>query len=348
LINLPDSHKSANEAQWQAETDRRRRIVMVLLLVILCFVLISFISWFWLTQPLLTRPSSVSAHLVDPSILKQHVLKLSEELGPRDETHLENLDRVAAYIKEEFQKTGARVSEQPYRVEGKSYRNVIAQFGPTTGKRLVIGAHYDTAGPLPGADDNASGVAGLLELARLLGQQPAPKVLVELVAFTLEEPPYFRTTGMGSSVHAKSLRDQNVEVIAMLSIEMIGYFNDSNGSQHFPSAILQALYPSRGDFIAVVGRVGDGLITRKVKSAMSQTDSLKVYSINAPSFIPGIDFSDQLNYWEAGYRAVMVTDTAFYRNPNYHTANDTAEKLDYKRMALVVAGVFTALGKLSE
>jgi Zn-dependent M28 family amino/carboxypeptidase len=320
---------------------------MVMLCVLLGFVLIAFAGWFWMTQPLLTKPSSLSARVVEPALLQQHVIKLSQELGPRDEGHIENLDRVSAYIKDEFQKTNARVSEQPYRVEGKSYLNVIAQFGPTTGKRIVIGAHYDTAGPLPGADDNASGVAGLLELARLLGKQP-PAVLVELVAFTLEEPPYFRTTGMGSSVHAKSLRDQQVEVIAMISLEMIGYFSDSEGSQHFPSAILQAFYPSRGDFISVVGRVADGLITRRIKAAMLQTASLKVYSINAPAFIPGIDFSDQLNYWQAGYRAVMVTDTAFYRNLNYHTANDTADKLDYKRMALVVEGVYTAVVALSQ
>ena len=320
---------------------------MVMLFVLLSLGLIGFASWFWMTQPLLTSPSPLSIRTVDPVALKQHVVKLSQELGPRDEFHIENLDRVAAYIKGEFQKTGARVSEQPYRVEGKSYRNVIAQFGPTTGKRLVIGAHYDTAGPLPGADDNASGVAGLLELGRLLDQQP-PKILVELVAFTLEEPPFFRTTGMGSSVHANSLREQHADVVAMISLEMIGYFNDAEGSQHFPSAILQAFYPSRGDFIAVVGRVGDGLVTRKIKAAMLQVPSLKVRSINAPAFIPGVDFSDQLNYWHAGYRAVMVTDTAFYRNLNYHTANDTAEKLDYKRMALVVAGVYAAVERLSE
>lgn len=320
---------------------------MVTLFVFAGFLLIAFGAWFWMTQPLLTGQPSSTARLVDPALLKRHVIKLSQELTPRDEAHIENLDRVAVYIKEEFQKTNARVSEQPYRVEGKSYRNVIAQFGPTTGRRIVIGAHYDTAGPLPGADDNASGVAGLLELARLLGEQP-PGILVELVAFTLEEPPYFRTTGMGSSVHARSLKEQHKEVVTMISLEMIGYFNDSVGSQHFPAAVLQAFYPSRGDFIAVVGRVGDGLITRRIKAAMLGSGSLKVYSINAPAFIPGIDFSDQLSYWDAGYRAVMVTDTAFYRNLNYHTANDTADKLDYERMAQVVAGVHSALVALSE
>jgi Zn-dependent M28 family amino/carboxypeptidase len=231
-------------------------------------------------------------------------------------------------------------------VDGKSYRNVIAQLGPDTAERIVVGAHYDTAGPLPGADDNASGVAGLIELAHLLGKQQLP-MRVELVAFTLEEPPYFRTTGMGSSVHAESLRKQNIRVRAMLCLEMIGYFSDVANSQHFPAAILQALYPSKGNFISVVGRFGEGLLVRRVKSAMRKASPLPVHSINAPSFVPGVDFSDQLNYWAAGYDAVMITDTAFYRNPNYHTAYDTAEKLDYKRMGRVVEGVYAAVLELA-
>jgi hypothetical protein len=128
---------------------------------------------------------------------------------------------------------------------------------------------------------------------------------------------------------------------------MIGYFSDAPGSQHFPVGLLGVLYPSTGNFIAVVGRVSDGLLVRQVKKAMSNAAPLPVHSINAPSFIPGVDFSDQLNYWHAGYGAMMITDTAFYRNRNYHTALDTAEKLDYKRMAMVVEGVYAAVSELS-
>jgi len=192
-----------------------------MLLVVLIFILLLFASWFWVTQPLWSRATPSTERTVDPARLEAHVRKLSVELGPRDESHIENLDRVAAYIKNEFSQTTALVSEQPYRVQGKSYRNVIAQYGPESEERIIVGAHYDTAGPLPGADDNASGVAGLIELARLLGRQPPP-LRVELVAFTLEEPPYFRTTGMGSSVHAESLRQQQMRVRAMFSLEMIG------------------------------------------------------------------------------------------------------------------------------
>lgn len=317
-----------------------------MLLIILTFLILLIAFWFWMTQPLLSRAHPNSERTVDPSRLEAHVRKLSIELGPRDEGHIENLDRVAAYIKDEFSQTTAQVSEQVYRVQGKTYRNVVADFGPESAARIIVGAHYDTAGPLPGADDNASGVAGLIELARLLGRQQPP-LRVQLVAFSLEEPPYFRTTGMGSSVHATSLRNQNVQVRVMISLEMIGYFSDAPNSQSFPIGVLSAFYPSKGNFISVVGRLSDGLLVRKAKSAMRNATPLPVYSINAPQFVPGVDFSDQLNYWHAGYSAMMITDTAFYRNRNYHTPEDTAEKLDYKRMAMVVEGVYAVVVELA-
>ena len=339
--------QSSIEAQWQSQTERRRRIIRFMLLFLLIVLLLVIGSWFWMTQPLLSAAKPNPERTVDPSRLQAHVRKLSIELSPRDESHIENLDRVAAYIKDEFVKTTTLVSEQPYRVQGKSYRNVIAQFGPESEERIVVGAHYDVAGPLPGADDNASGVAGLIELARLLGRQQPP-MRVELVAFTLEEPPYFRTTGMGSSVHAESLRRQNIRVRVMFGLEMIGYFSDAPHSQHFSVGILGALYPSTGNFIAVVGRLSDWSLVRRTKATMRNASPLPVYSINAPTFVPGIDFSDHLNYWHAGYSALMITDTAFYRNRNYHTAQDTEEKLDYGRMAMVVEGVYASVIELAK
>lgn len=334
------------ESQWQSQSERRRRIIKFMLFVVLIFILLLIGLWFWVTQPLFTRATPSAERTVDPARLEAHVRKLSIELTPRDEGHVENLDRVAEYIKNEFSQATTLVSEQPYRVQGKSYRNVIAQFGPESAERIIVGAHYDTAGPLPGADDNASGVAGLIELAHLLGRQQPP-MRVELVAFTLEEAPYFRTTGMGSSVHAESLRKQNVRVRAMFSLEMIGYFSDAPTSQQLPAGVLSAFYPSTGNFIGVVGQLGDWSLVRRTKAAMRRAAPLPVYSINAPSFVAGVDFSDQLNYWHAGYHAVMITDTAFYRNRNYHTAHDTAEKLDYKRMAMVVEGVYASVVELA-
>jgi len=170
---------------------------------------------------------------------------------------------------------------------------------------------------------------------------------VELVAYSLEEPPHFRTESMGSAVHAASLEAKKARVRAMISLEMIGCFSDEKDSQAYPLGVLKLLYPSTGNFIAVVGRIGGGRLVRVVKTAMRAATRLPVESINAPGFIPGIDFSDHLSYWEHGYPAVMVTDTAFYRNPRYHTSDDTPDTLDYERMALVVDGVVAAVRALT-
>ena len=302
--------------------------------------------WLSVTQPVLPVKRGLEAPAVEPARLEAHVRMLSGTLSPRDPAHPEGMDAAARYIRGELEGAGAAVSEQAFDVGGRTYRNVVAAFGPEGGERVVVGAHYDAAGPLPGADDNASGVAGLIELARLLAKsRPAPRV--ELVAYALEEPPFFRTRHMGSAVHARSLREQGARVRAMISLEMIGYFSDREGSQQFPSPLLKVAYPTRGDFICVVGKMDQGALVRRVKRAMLGAAPLPVYSINAPRAIPGIDFSDHANYWDAGYDAVMVTDTAFFRNPHYHTQGDTHDTLDYGRMALVVRGVYEAVQNLS-
>jgi Zn-dependent M28 family amino/carboxypeptidase len=276
---------------------------------------------------------------VDVQQLERHVRTLSEDLHPRSHEHVQNLERVAAYIQRYLEASGAEVSSQAVTVRGAAHRNVIARFGPPSGPVLVIGAHYDAHGDTPGADDNASGVAGLLELARLLGRTPPPRT-IELVAYTLEEWPHFRTEDMGSARHARSLRASNRNVELMLSLEMIGYFSDEPGSQRLPDRSLAWLYPDRGNFIALVGRLDDFGLMRKVKAAMAGATPLPVRSLNASPTMQGIDFSDHLSYWNEGMPAIMVTDTAFLRNPNYHRAEDTAVTLDYARMARVVQGVF--------
>ncbi len=313
-----------------------------MLLIILGFLGLLIAAWGWMTQPLLPGGTMNPGAVVQSARLEAHVRMLSETFFPRDAGHPENLDRAAAYIRREFEQATGRVSEQPYEANGTTYRNVLALFGPETKERIVVGAHYDTAGEQPGADDNASGVAGLIELASLLSDSSLP-ICVELVAFTLEERPYFPTAQMGSAVHAKSLKNQGIPVRVMFSLEMIGYFTDTPHSQNFPFSFFAAFYPSQGNFIAVVGKLDQGLVVRRVKQAMRDASPLPIYSINAPRFVPGVDFSDHRSYWDAGYNAVMITDTAFYRNPHYHTVRDTPDTLDYPRMAMVVQGVYAAV-----
>lgn len=324
-----------------------RRLRNWLLMANLIMWSVVAIALLLITQPMSSPMPNPQAQIqVSPERLRTHVQMLSETFSPRDYLNTENLDRTAAYIKHEFEQTSARVSEQPYKANGRSYRNVIASFGPESNERIVIGAHYDVCQPLPGADDNASGVASLIDLANLLSKTELP-MQVELVAYTLEEPPFFRSEAMGSAVHAASLKKQGIAVRAMFSLEMIGYFSDEPGSQKFPNPILKLLYPSRGNFISIVGNFGQISLVRKVKRSMRAATSLPVHSINAPGWLPGIDFSDHLNYWKLGFPAVMITDTSFYRNLNYHTAQDTMEKLDYNRMVLTVQAVHAAILELS-
>ena len=228
-------------------------------------------------------------------------------------------------------------------IDSTEYKNIILQLGPSTADRIVVGAHYDAFGAFPGADDNASAVAGLIELAHLLDGKSLP-IMVELVAFTLEEPPFFRTDKMGSAVHAASMKSEGISIRMMISLEMIGYFSDDDNSQLYPLTLLKYFYPTTGDWIAVIGDLSSCGAVRSVKIPMAQATELPVYSFNAPpNLVPGIDFSDHLNYWNNDYPAVMVTNTAFNRNQNYHTLHDTADRLDYERMALVVEGVYEAV-----
>jgi hypothetical protein len=153
---------------------------------------------------------------------------------------------------------------------------------------------------------------------------------------------------MGSAVHAESLKSRGVKVKGMISLEMIGYFSDASDSQAFPNPVLRFFYPTTGNYIAIVGDMGEMGLVRETKRAMRSASDLPVFSINAPKAVPGIDFSDQLSYWKRGYPAVMITDTAFYRNRAYHTQYDTEDRLDYRRMAKVVEGVYAAIGELTD
>jgi Zn-dependent M28 family amino/carboxypeptidase len=288
------------------------------------------------------RKNRASAITVDAARLRAHVITLSETLHPRDWEHVDNLAKCADYIEAQLASAGAAVESQVVEAQGRRYRNVIGRFGAGLGSKVVVGAHYDACGNTPGADDNASGVAALIELAHLLGRN-APSREVELVAYVLEEPPFFRTASMGSAIHAASIAGEAATVRGVIVLEMVGCFNDERGSQSYPSLLLKLVYPSRGNFIAVVGAWDQGDWIKSVKVGMKGCTDLPVYSIRAPAVIPGIDLSDHLNYWPHGFKALMITDTAFYRNKAYHGTEDTADRLDYGRMSKVVVSVFEAI-----
>lgn len=291
----------------------------------------------------------------EPDLLKQEVRALSEDFGPRYSDRPESMAKVRAYIRERFAAAGAEVEEQAYTIIGRTHTqyNVRAFYGDRSKPRIVVGAHYDSCmahalATNPGADDNASGVAGLFGLARLLQKQAPADVCVELVAYSTEEPPFFGTDDMGSHRHAELLRKQNVEVKGVLILEMIGYFSDEPKSQQYPSLLLEALYPAEGNFISIVGGFGDRGLIATTKRAMKGAAPLKVISSCIPRSLEMVHLSDHRNYWKFDYDAVMITDTSFYRNPHYHQTTDTWETLDYERMAQVVTQTHQAVLALAE
>ncbi|HET9351392.1 MAG TPA: M28 family peptidase [Burkholderiales bacterium] len=245
-----------------------------------------------------------------------------------------DLETPARYIEQAFRSQGLEFSVQEFVSAGRTVRNIEAGAGD-----IVVGAHYDTVPGSPGADDNASGIAVLIELA-------AMKVPVRLVAFANEEPPYSFGPDMGSWAWAKRARDRGEPIRAMFSLEMLGYYRDTAGSQRYP-APLGLFYPDRADFIAFVGDLGARGLVRRSIGAFRKSAKFPSEGVAAPSFIPGVTWSDHWSFRRHGYSAIMITDTAFYRYPHYHLPSDTPNKLDYERMARVTLGLAAMLNELA-
>jgi hypothetical protein len=280
----------------------------------------------------------------DTTLLRRHVDFLTRLEPARNHAHAASLEKAADHISQAFADAGALPESQPFKVDGRSYRNIMASYNPAGKKRLVVGAHYDVAGEQPGADDNASGVAGLLELARMLfSQQPELDYRIDLVAYCLEEPPYFGTDHMGSYIHARSLKEAGVPVMGMISLEMIGYFSDEPGSQPFPDPALAKLYPHTANFIIVVGVEEHAAFARRVHQLMHRNATIDTQLIVFPDTEGLAGLSDQRSYWRFGWPALMINDTAFIRNHNYHSHGDTIDTLDFGKMAAVVEGTYRAV-----
>jgi len=289
--------------------------------------------------------------------LEGHVRALATEIGGRGLDRPGTMAASATYLREQWRAQGYRPLAQSYAVpeappNADGTPAVVDNLWVTIPGRspavVVIGAHYDTCQGNPGADDNASGVAALLELTRALATAPQPDKTLHFVAFANEEPPYFkRPARMGSSVYASMLADRNTEVVAMLSLESIGYYSDAPDSQHYPK-IIAALYPSTGNFVAVVGKNRSRPLIRRLVRTMEAAGPVPVESIAAPATITGIDWSDHWSFWEQGWsQAVMITDTATYRNPHYHEMSDTPETLDYGRLAAVTVAIEAGVRELA-
>lgn len=268
--------------------------------------------------------------------LKFHILELSNEIGERNIFKKGSLEKSAEYIAEQFESFGYNVGLQKYNAFGSEFKNIIVEKRGINNPEeiIIVGAHYDTSST-PGADDNASGVAGVIELSRFFSNEKIDRT-IRFVAFANEE--FFRTSQMGSWIYAKEIKKRNENIIAMISLEMIGYYSNDFNSQRYP-LFLGPFYPNKGNFITIVSDFNSSWLGKDIQKLFKRHSEFPIKKLAAPSFITGVDWSDHWSFWEEGYPAIMITDTSFFRNKNYHELSDTWDTLDYKKMSKVIDGL---------
>ena len=276
--------------------------------------------------------------------LKNHLQQLTVTIGERSVRVPDNLNKTAEYIESFYGNLGMSVRKEPYEYGGMTVLNVVSEitFGPQPKHHFLIGAHYDSVMGTVGADDNASAVAVQLETARQLKALVGKVQLdlaVKFVSFALEEPPVYRTPYMGSRVYARKARQENEKIDGMICLEMVGYACHERGCQQYPFPLMFFGYPKQGDFIGIVGNTKSRKFAQALVREFNKNAELPVVKLNVPlngRILPAVRLSDHASFWDEGFNAVMITDSAFYRNPHYHTELDTMEKLDYGFMAELV------------
>lgn len=275
--------------------------------------------------------------------MREIVETLAGTIGERNVMRPRAYAAAATFIEEWLRSAGYAPSRQTFDVQGTVCANIEAELRGND-EIIVLGAHYDTVFGSPGADDNASGVAAMLTIAE--GLLTPPRRTIRFVAFANEEPPFFETPLMGSLRYAQRCRDRNEKIVAMFSLEAIGYFSDAPKSQHYPSA-LHLIYPPEANFIALVSNLRSRALLRRSVKTFRERSPVPCQSGALPEFIDGVGWSDQWAFWRCGYPGVMVTDTALFRNPHYHTAADKPETLDYPRLTAVVDGLGAVISELA-
>ncbi len=284
--------------------------------------------------------------------LRLHVDRLAGLIGPRYLKKPKTIEATVGYIEGQWAGMGYDIAREPYDALGDLATNlVVEQTGTRRAREIVVlGAHYDTVPSTPGADDNASAVAVLLEVSRLLRDYRGSRT-IRYVAFACEEPPYFNLDSMGSQVHARQCRQRGDAIVGMLCLEMVGYYRTENNSQAVPPLIpgwMRRFFPRRGDFLAAVGNMASWKLCWRFRSGFKRgARTMPLFSICLPEKINEIRLSDNSSFWDQGYPALMLTDTSFLRNPNYHRASDTPDTLDYPRMTQVALGVASAMQLLA-
>ena len=326
----------------------RSLLFSALRITIAVVAILALLWWFGLRMP--GKNISNAAPLSPDEIalreeLRADVQKLAGEIGERNMWHYRQLNIAADFIEDSFSRAGLRTRRDSYDMRGQACHNIEAEIPGVHPEIILIGAHYDSVFGSPGANDNGTGVAATLALARRFVHRK-PEHTLRFVAFVNEEPPYFLSNEMGSFIYAGRCKARGDKISAMISLETIGYFSDAPHSQRYPSPVLGIPYPKVGNFIGFVSNLHSGTLLRRVIALFRKHARIPSEGAALPWFVPGVSWSDQWSFWRHGYPAIMVTDTAPFRYPYYHSSSDTPDKLDYDRFTLVVSGMQKVINDL--
>lgn len=323
-----------------------------LLRILIAVALVVLIAW-WMMIRMPGRSRSKQPDALGGEQMKLRdelaadVRVLAGEIGERNVPHYPQLQAAADYVERAFKSAGLTTRRDSFEVRGRTCDNIEAEIRGTSSEIVLVGAHYDSVFGSPGANDNGSGVAAMLALARRWAGLTTKRTL-RFVAFVNEEPPYFLGEEMGSLVYAGRCKQRGDKIVAMISLETIGYFSDEPNSQRYPIPGLGLKYPTRGNFIGFVSNVGSRKLLRKVLGAFREVAQTPSEGAAFPANIPGIGWSDQWSFWQHGYDGIMVTDTAPFRYPFYHSLGDTPDKLNYDAMARIVTGMQHAVEQFAQ
>jgi Peptidase family M28 len=325
-------------------------LFIALRVVIAVGAVLALLWWFGIKMPG-KNISKVAPLSPDEVSLREElhadVQKLAGEIGERNMWHYPQLNAAADFVEGSFSRASLRPRRDSYELRGQACHNIEVEIPGTRSEIILIGAHYDSVFGSPGANDNGSGVAALLALARRFAGKTTQHTL-RFVAFVNEEPPYFLSGEMGSLVYAERCKARGDKIAAMMSLETIGYFSDAPNSQVYPSRALGAFYPKVGNFIGFVANLHSRALLRRVIALFREHAKIPSEGAALPWFVPGVSWSDQCSFWKHGYPGIMITDTAPFRYPYYHSANDTPDKLDYDRFTLVVSGMEKVIEELDK
>ena len=317
---------------------------VLIVTLVLASALIALAGWYALALPGRSHtgplPAGTDEERDIAARLETHVRAIASE--PHNIEHYDALERAALYIERTLEGLGYRIERQEFAARGRAVRNIEAtreaRAGGEAAPTVVVGAHYDSYRTAPGANDNGTGVAGVLELARLLKDWRAERTRVRFVLFVNEEPPYYRTADMGSLHYARLLSERSEAVSGMICLETLGAFSDRPGSQSYPPPF-GLVFPSTADFIAIVGLTGSRTFLHEVVASFRRHTAFPTIGGVAPDLVPGIGWSDHWAFGKYGYPAIMFTDTALYRYPHYHLPSDTPDKIDYAKLARITKGL---------